>query len=121
MVVALGIVVVLVVSGVDSLARSFADWRVSANGATVAMQQAEQVRINARTQVELTQIGADVAVEMAEINSETAVKLAEINADTTKKTSGTFVVFYLVRGLMWATGIGIVVIVAALWLARGEA
>ena len=91
--VALGIVVVLVVSGVDSLARSFADWRV------------------AQAQVMITEINADVAVDVARINADTAVKLAEINADTTKKTDGTFIVFYLVRGLMWAAGALVVALV----------
>ena len=97
MVVALGIVVVLVVSGVDSLARSFADWRVSANAVAVAQSQ----------------------VEIAQINADTAVKVAEINADTTKKTDATFILFYMVRYLLWTTPVLLVVLVGALvWRAQ---
>lgn len=92
--------IVIFFSGTTSLARSFADWRTSADT------------------VRITEINADVAVRLAEINSDTAVQLAEINADVTKKTSGTFVMFYLVRGLMWGAGIlcavGLVGLVSAI-------
>lgn len=78
---------------VASVTQSCADWRASS------------------AQVEITQINADVAVDVAKINADTTVKLAEIAADTTKKTDGTFVIFYLVRGLMWAVGASVIALI----------
>lgn len=88
---------------VASVTRSCADWRVSS------------------AQVEITRINADVAVDVAQINADTAVKLAEIAADTTKKTDATFIIFYMVRYLLWTIPVLLLALVAALvWRATCE-
>lgn len=107
-ILALGIIVILFFGGCTSIMRSFADWRTSANGATVAIQQTEQVRLQEDGATERTKAEWDARVEMT-----------KINADTTKKTSGVFIMFYLVRGLMWGAGIlltvGLIGLGAAIW------
>lgn len=97
MIVAVAICLVLVAS----ITQSCADWRVSS------------------AQVKITQINADVAVDVARINADTTVKLAEINADTAKKTDATFVLFYMVRYLLWTIPVLLLALVAALvWRAQ---
>ena len=118
-ILALGIISVLFFGGCTSIMRSFSDWRVSANGATVAMQQTEQVRLHEDGATERTQIEWDARLAMTEVKADTSVRLGEIAADTTKKTSGVFIMLYLVRGLMWGAGIlltvGLVGLGAAIW------
>lgn len=118
-ILALGIIVILFFGGCTSIMRSFADWRMSANGATVAIQQTEQVRLQEDGATERTKAEWDARVEMTKINADASVEMTEINADTTKKTSGVFIMFYLVRGLMWGAGIlltvGLVGLGAAIW------
>lgn len=95
LILATGIVIVLAFAGMTSIARSLADWRVSANGATVALQETAQTRIewDARTEI------------------------ARIDADATKKTSFAFVGFYLARAITWAAGL-VWVAVAVLFFVR---
>ncbi len=118
-ILAVGIIAILFFGGCTSILRSFADWRMSANGATVAMQQTEQVQIREDGTTERTQIEWNTRLAMAEINANTSIRLGEIAADTTKKTSGVFIMFYLVRGLMWGAGIlltvGLAGLGAAIW------
>lgn len=102
-ILALGIVGVLFFAGCTSVMRSFADWRMSANGVTVAVQQTEQVRLQ-----------EDGATERSRIEWNARMAIAETQADATKKTSGMFVMFYLVRGLMWGAGILLTIGVAGL-------
>lgn len=96
----------LFMAGAASISRSFADWRMSANGATAAIQGTEQVRIHETQETERVRIVTDGSVE-----------IARIQADATKKTSLAFSAFWLVRAFLWAvTGllvlVGVRVIVA---------
>lgn len=92
-----------VVAGAASITRSFADWRMSANGATVVIQQTEQVRIQETEATKRTAIITDGNVE-----------IARIHADVNKKTSFVFIGFFLVRALLWI-GALLIVIVGALY------
>lgn len=78
--------------------------------------------VPAREATKQVEIRANADVAIAEINANAAVNMSEINADATKKTTGTFVLFYLARALLWAIGLCIVaiVVVALLMWARGN-
>ena len=82
-----------------SMSRSFADWRISANDTV-------QVRVSETQATERTRI---------EWNART--EIAAIEADATKKTDGTFILFYLVRATMWAAGV-VWVVVGAAWAVK---
>ena len=67
-------------------------------------------------------VPAREVTKQVEIRANADVAIAQINADTTKKTTGTFVLFYVARALLWAMGLCVVavVVVALLMWGRGK-
>jgi hypothetical protein len=82
-ILALGIISILFFSGCTSFMRSFADWRMSANGATVAIQQTEQVRLH-----------EDGATERTEIEWSARMSIAETEAGATKESSWPYLLLW---------------------------
>lgn len=90
-ILAVGIVSIIVFGGCTSIMRSFADWRESANGATVAMQQTDQVRLH-----------EDGATERTEIEWNARMAIAETEASATKETSWPYLFLWPIQYIFYA-------------------
>lgn len=99
-----------------SMIRSFADWRVAANGAAVAIQQTEQVRIQ-----------EDGATDRTRIEWAGRVEIAQAQAGAVKESSWPYLLLWTVQFAAYALS-AVAVVVALLASAvlyrrwrRGEA
>lgn len=90
--------------GCTALTDNLVEWKAAGIPLEVA-------KIEATREAHTVDVNAEVAVAVAELNASTAVTLAEISADTTKKTDGSFIIFWLIRAGAWtALGLGILYI-----------
>lgn len=87
--------------GCTALTDNLVEWKAAGIPLEVA-------KVEATREAHTVDVNAEVAVTVAKLNAETAVTLAEINADTTKKTDGSFIIFWLIRAGGWTlSGLGI--------------
>ena len=100
-IVALTILASAIMLPASAIMRSFADWRESANGATVAKEQRVTVEAQENGLTKRTEIEWDARVEIAEIDGDVDVKVAKINADVEKKTSFAYSFYLLVFSGIW--------------------
>lgn len=100
---ALGIIVILFFGGCTSIMRSFADWRMSANGATVAIQQTEQV-----------QILENGATERTKIEWSARMAIAETEAGATKEASWPYLFLWPVQYILKLLTVILILIAAAI-------
>lgn len=54
--------------------------------------------------LEIAKVEATREAHTVDVNAATAIDLAEIHADTTKKTDGSFILFWAIRAGMWIAG-----------------
>lgn len=61
---------------------------------------------------EQIKIQSEERITIAEINAATQITLAEINSDTTKKTSLKYVIFYIVRFVLYVLSLAVITVIS---------
>lgn len=103
------IFVMLFFAGCNAVTEKVTGWGI-------ARTYLEEARVFAERDIELATIYANRDVDVAAIAADRDVEIAAISADVSKKTDGSFILFYLIRGGMWVAGSLLVLYVALLGL-----